>query len=50
MEFMKEHFMEFDLYFSSQLDVVEGEHSLMFTHAKEDEQFDDLTILALRRK
>ncbi|MCK5674949.1 MAG: SpoIIE family protein phosphatase [Spirochaetales bacterium] len=50
MEFMKEHFMEFDLFFSNQLDIAEGEHSLMFSHAKEDEQFDDLTILALRRK
>ncbi len=50
MEFMKEHFMEFGNHFPNQLEIVEGEHSVMFSHAKEDEQFDDLTILALRRK
>ena len=48
--FLKGHFVEFDRYFSNQLDVPEGAHSLMFSHVKEDEQFDDLTILALKRK
>jgi serine phosphatase RsbU (regulator of sigma subunit) len=49
-EFMKDHFIEFDRYFNHQLDPIEGEHYVTYTHSKEDEQFDDLTILALRRK
>ncbi|MCK5153490.1 MAG: SpoIIE family protein phosphatase, partial [Spirochaetales bacterium] len=50
MEFMEKHFVEYDRYFSNPLEKVEDAHSLIFTHLKEDEQFDDLTILALRRK
>lgn len=50
MEFMEKHFVEFDRYFANQLKKVQDSHSLMFSHTKEDEQFDDLTILAFRRK
>jgi serine phosphatase RsbU (regulator of sigma subunit) len=48
--FMEKHFMEFDRFFDNQLGKKEGDHSVMFSHAKEDEQFDDLTILAFKRK
>ncbi len=50
VKFMKEHFVEYDRYFSKQLEDIEDSQYSIFTHSKEDEQFDDLTILAIRRK
>ena len=49
-DFLKEHFLQYNQYFAHR---VEGEQSTgyaTFTHAMEDEQYDDLTILVLRRK
>jgi hypothetical protein len=49
-DFLKEHFLQYDRYFSH---PVEGENksgNLNFTHAMEDDQSDDLTILVIRRK
>jgi len=50
--FLREHFSLFDRYFGRPLagagDVVAG--TTAYTHLKEDEQYDDLTILAVRKK
>ena len=47
--FLKEHFVQYASYFGH---PVDGEQRgiLTFTNAFEDEQYDDLTIIALRRK
>ena len=50
IKFMKDHFLEYDRYFSKQLEDIKDSQYSVFTHSKEDEQFDDLTILAIRRK
>ena len=50
MEFMEQHFVQFDRYFHSPIERAEGDEYITFTHIKEDEQFDDLTILGIRRK
>ena len=49
-EFLKRHFNQYDLFFSNQLEEKEETEYLTFTHLKEDEQFDDLTILGIRKK
>jgi serine phosphatase RsbU (regulator of sigma subunit) len=48
-EFLKDHFIQYPKYFGH---PVDGEQKgiLSFTNAFEDEQYDDLTIIALRRK
>ena len=49
-EFLEKHFDQYRRYFSSELtDRDAGDHAV-FTHLKQDEQYDDLTILAFRRK
>ena len=50
MEFMEKHFIQFDNYFHSQIERAEDDEYITYTHFKEDEQFDDLTILGIRRK
>ncbi|MCK5197100.1 MAG: SpoIIE family protein phosphatase, partial [Spirochaetales bacterium] len=50
LEFMEEHFVQFDRYFHNRLEEMGDESYVTFTHTKEDEQFDDLTILGIRRK
>lgn len=49
-DFLKEHFLQYDRYFSHRVESGEDTGSATFTHAMEDEQYDDLTILVLRRK
>lgn len=50
MEFMEEHFVQFDRYFNNSIEKGVDNDYITFTHTKEDEQFDDLTILGIRRK
>lgn len=50
LEFMKEHFVQFDQYFHNHLEELDDGSYLTYSHTKEDEQFDDLTILGIRRK
>lgn len=53
--FLKEHFVQFDRYFSHLVEVQvdpnqpEPEY-VTYTHIREDEQFDDITMLAVERK
>ncbi len=48
--FLREHFVQYPRYFSHRLDGQNGAASVTFTHLKEDEQYDDLTMLVMRRK
>ncbi|HEC61248.1 MAG TPA: hypothetical protein ENI27_03225 [bacterium] len=50
VEFLKKHFEQFDSYFGHPLEVGERDMTVTFTHLKEDEQYDDLTILAIRKR
>jgi hypothetical protein len=50
VDFLKEHFLQFDRYFSHRLEGGKSAGSITFTHAMEDDQSDDLTILVIRRK
>jgi HAMP domain-containing protein len=47
--FLKEHFVQYQSYFSHRVDGPPGA-SVTFTNLREDEQYDDLTILVIRRK
>jgi hypothetical protein len=48
--FLKEHFRQFGRYFAHPLKDQPDPDSVTFSHAREDDQYDDLTILAVRRK
>jgi hypothetical protein len=48
--FLKEHFSQYGRYFTHPLASQDGGAAVTFTHLKEDEQYDDLTILAIRKK
>jgi serine phosphatase RsbU (regulator of sigma subunit) len=49
-EFLKAHFVQYASVFEHRGEPQPGETTVTFTHLKEDEQYDDLTILVLRRK
>jgi serine phosphatase RsbU (regulator of sigma subunit) len=49
-EFLKKHFIQYRLYCSFTLDYPGSEEYLYYTHVNEDEQYDDLTILGMKRK
>ncbi|HDQ14471.1 MAG TPA: HAMP domain-containing protein [Sediminispirochaeta sp.] len=49
--FLREHFKQYDLYFHHPLKVSEDqEEYLRYSHIKEDEQYDDLTLLGVKKK
>jgi len=47
--FLKEHFVQYQQHFSHQVDGPAGAY-VTFANLREDEQYDDLTILVIRRK
>jgi hypothetical protein len=52
-EFLKKHFGQYDRYFGQPAAAGEGEtggYLNAYSHLREDEQYDDLTILAIRKK
>ena len=49
-DFLKAHFMQYPRYFAHAIDGAAGKGTVTFTNALEDDQYDDLTIIALRRK
>ncbi len=49
-EFLKEHFIEYSTYFHSPVEGTEDSAYVQFAYLKEDEQYDDLTILGIRRR
>jgi len=48
--FLNKHFRQYDLYCAQRRDHPEYPEYLYYTHVREDEQYDDLTILAIRKK
>ena len=48
--FLSRHFMQYGLYCSSRRDHPELGEYLYYTRVREDDQYDDLTILAVRKK
>ena len=48
--FLEKHFEQFRDYFSNRLPGKEEEQYVTFTHLKEDDQYDDLTILGISKK
>ena len=48
--FLKEHFLQYRNYCSFVQEIPENEGYMYYTHIREDEQYDDLTILGIKRK
>lgn len=48
--FLKEHFNQYRRYFSHPVDEESESEYVRYSHMKEDEQYDDLTLLAIRKK
>jgi len=49
-EFLKNHFLQYKKYCSHTHEYAENETYMYYTHLMEDEQYDDLTILGIKRK
>ncbi len=49
-EFLKVHFDQYSSYFGHPLETSEGSQVNSYANIMEDEQYDDLTILALRKR
>ncbi|MCL2720436.1 MAG: SpoIIE family protein phosphatase [Treponema sp.] len=49
-EFLKNHFLQYRRYCSHTSEFLENPAYMYYTHIKEDEQYDDLTILGIKRK
>ena len=49
-EFLKDHFLQYRRYCLNTREYPENEAYMYYTHVKEDEQYDDLTILGIKRK
>jgi hypothetical protein len=49
-EFLKNHFLQYRRYCSHTREYPENDAYMYYTHIKEDEQYDDLTILGIKRK
>ena len=49
-EFLEKHFVEYAKYFHDPKPDPEFSEYVWFDHLKEDDQFDDLTLLAIRKK
>jgi hypothetical protein len=49
-EFLKKHFLQYRRYCSHTREYPENPAYMYYTHIREDEQYDDLTILGIKRK
>ena len=49
-EFLKNHFLQYRRYCANTREYPENPAYMYYTHIKEDEQYDDLTILGIKRK
>jgi len=49
-EFLKNHFVQYRRYCANTREHPENPAYMYYTHIKEDEQYDDLTILGIKRK
>jgi hypothetical protein len=48
--FLKERFRQYRVYCSQNREAPGSEAYMYYTHVQEDEQYDDLTVMGLRRK
>ncbi len=48
-EFLKKHFEQYRVYFNHPIEHGENGQYVYYSHLKEDEQYDDLTILGIRK-
>ena len=48
--FLKGHFKQYERYFRTKVGSEEEHSFVTYSHMKEDDQYDDLTILAIRKK
>jgi hypothetical protein len=48
--FLKEHFRQYRVYCSQTREAPGNEGYMYYTNVKEDEQYDDLTIIGIHRK
>jgi hypothetical protein len=48
--FLRKAFIQYGRYFSHPVEGQQVPGYVTFTHVKEDEQYDDLTLLVIRRK
>jgi hypothetical protein len=48
--FLKAHFRQYHVYCSQTRENPGNEAYLYYTHVREDEQYDDLTIIGINRK
>lgn len=48
-DFLREHFLQYERYFTYPVESAEESEYIYFSHLKEDEQFDDLTILGVEK-
>jgi hypothetical protein len=49
-DFLKKHFIQYRNYCLNTREFPENDDYMYYTHLKEDEQYDDLTILGIKRK
>ena len=49
-EFLKKHFLQYDSYVINIVENTEQKEYIYYTNIREDEQYDDLTILGVRKK
>ncbi|MBN1695997.1 MAG: SpoIIE family protein phosphatase [Spirochaetales bacterium] len=48
--FLQEHFLQYGEYFRHRIELSDNPAYVAFSHINEDEQYDDLTILGVRKK
>ncbi len=49
-EFLQKHFLQYSDYCANKRDHTEFAEYMYYTHIKEDEQYDDLTLVAIKKK
>jgi hypothetical protein len=49
-KFLKEHFVQYSLYFANPMESGEESNYIKFSHLKEDSQYDDLTIIGIKKE
>jgi len=50
VDFLRHHFDQFDVWFRDPIDHPSLQEYVYFTHLREDEQYDDLTILGIQKR
>lgn len=48
--FLREHFLQYRYYCGNTRKIVKNDNYMYYTQVKEDAQYDDLTIIGIKRK